>query len=179
MIYVIGCWKRLKIDAKKEADNNRRAAHITGGGPAPLSLNPSTQVVLSVLGDSIEPLPNPDDPPSPLMVTYENIESLTSTNEHSNSAIFSPVVISDVAVRENVNVADDPPPPKRQRINSLEKAQIQLIEEGIKTEKMKQDTENIKQDTERKKQEAEQLNIELLRLRKLKLLQELKLLENN
>ncbi|XP_023233224.1 uncharacterized protein LOC111632939 [Centruroides sculpturatus] len=162
-----GCWKRLKIDAKKEADNNRYAAHITGGGPALSSLNPATQVVSSVLGDGIEPLSNPDDPPSPLIIKCENnTEILTATNECSNSGLFSPVMVSDAAVKKNMEVADDPSSTKGKLINSsLEKVQI-LLMESIKTEKMKQDTE-------KKKQEAEQLRIEVLKLKKLKLLKEL------
>ncbi|XP_023234744.1 uncharacterized protein LOC111634247 [Centruroides sculpturatus] len=65
--------------------------------------------------------------------------------------------INDADVREDMEVADDPSPPKRRCINSIEKAQIQLVEESIKTKKLK---------------------IEVLKLKKLKLLQELKLSEN-
>lgn len=51
-----GCWKRLKIQSKKEHDTQRRESRKTGGGKAPASPSQVCKVVADVIPASVNPL---------------------------------------------------------------------------------------------------------------------------
>ena len=61
MNQIQGCWKQLKIQTKKEHDNQRRESRKTGGGKAPTSPSQVCKVVASVLKASVHPLENEFD----------------------------------------------------------------------------------------------------------------------
>ena len=51
-----GCWKRLKLQSKKEHDLHRREAKKTGGGKAPASPSEVSKLVADALPASVNPL---------------------------------------------------------------------------------------------------------------------------
>ena len=51
-----GCWKRLKLQSKKEHDLHRREAKKTGGGKAPASPSEVSKLVADALSASVNPL---------------------------------------------------------------------------------------------------------------------------
>ena len=51
-----GCWRRLKLQSKKEHDLHRREARKTGGGKAPASPSEVSKLVADVLPASVNPL---------------------------------------------------------------------------------------------------------------------------
>ena len=51
-----GCWKRLKLQSKKEHDLHRREAKKTGGGKAPASPSEVSKLVADTLPASVNPL---------------------------------------------------------------------------------------------------------------------------
>ena len=51
-----GCWRRLKLQSKKEHDLHRRETRKTGGGKAPASPSEVSKLVADVLPASINPL---------------------------------------------------------------------------------------------------------------------------
>ena len=61
MNQIQGCWKRLKIQTKKEHDNQGRESRKTGGGKAPASPSQVCEVVASVIPASVHPLENEFD----------------------------------------------------------------------------------------------------------------------
>ena len=56
-----GCWRRLKIQTKKEFDTHRRESRKTGGGKAPMSPSQVCKVVADVIPTSVNPLHNEFD----------------------------------------------------------------------------------------------------------------------
>ena len=50
------CWKRLKLQSKKEHDLHRREAKETGGGKAPASPSEVSKLVADELPASVNPL---------------------------------------------------------------------------------------------------------------------------
>ena len=51
-----GCWRRLKLQSKKENDLQRREARKTGGGKAPGSPSEVSKLVADVIPASVNPL---------------------------------------------------------------------------------------------------------------------------
>ena len=51
-----GCWRRLKLQSKKEHDLHRREARKTGGGKVPASPREVNKLVADVLPASVNPL---------------------------------------------------------------------------------------------------------------------------
>ena len=51
-----GCWRRLKLQSKKEPDLHRREARKTGGGRAPASPSGLSKLVADVIPTSVNPL---------------------------------------------------------------------------------------------------------------------------
>lgn len=51
-----GCWRRLKLQSKKEHDLHRRETRKTGGGKAPASPSEVSKLVADVLPASVNPL---------------------------------------------------------------------------------------------------------------------------
>ena len=51
-----GCWRRLKLQSKKEHDLQRREARKTGGGKAPASPSEVSKLVADVLPASVNSL---------------------------------------------------------------------------------------------------------------------------
>ena len=51
-----GCWRRLKLQSKKEHDLHRRETRKTGEGKAPASPNEVSKLVADVLPASVNPL---------------------------------------------------------------------------------------------------------------------------
>ena len=51
-----GCWKRLKLQSKKELDLHRRETKKTGGGKAPASPSKVSKLVADALTASVNPL---------------------------------------------------------------------------------------------------------------------------
>ena len=51
-----GCWRRLKLQSKKEHDFHRRETKKTGGGKAPSSPSEVSELVADVLPASVNPL---------------------------------------------------------------------------------------------------------------------------
>ena len=51
-----GCWRRLKLQSKKEHDLHRRATRKTGGGKVPASPREVSKLVADVLPASVNPL---------------------------------------------------------------------------------------------------------------------------
>ncbi|KAK2567420.1 Myb/SANT-like DNA-binding domain-containing protein 3 [Acropora cervicornis] len=51
-----GCWKRLKLQSKKEHDLHRREAKKSGGGGAPASPSEVSKLVADALPASVNPL---------------------------------------------------------------------------------------------------------------------------
>ena len=62
MNQIQGCWRRLKLQSKKEHDLQRRESRKTGGGKAPASPSQVCNLVADVIPASINPLaPEFDD----------------------------------------------------------------------------------------------------------------------
>ena len=72
-----GCWKRMKLQTKKEFDEQRRESKKTGGGKAPASPNAISKLVADVIPASVNPLENQFDDDSV---------------EHAASAVNSSVI---------------------------------------------------------------------------------------
>ena len=53
-----GCWKRVKLQTKKEFDEQRRESKKTGGGKAPTSPNGISKLVADLIPASVNPLEN-------------------------------------------------------------------------------------------------------------------------
>ena len=51
-----GCWRRLKLQSKKEHELHRREARKTGGGRAPASPSEVSKLVVDVIPASVNPL---------------------------------------------------------------------------------------------------------------------------
>ena len=51
-----GCWRRLKLQSKKERDLHRREARKTGGGKAPAYPSEASKLVVDVLPAFVNPL---------------------------------------------------------------------------------------------------------------------------
>lgn len=56
MNQIQGCWRRLKLQSKKEHDLQRRESRKTGGGKAPASPSQVCKLVVDVIPASINPL---------------------------------------------------------------------------------------------------------------------------
>ena len=56
MNQIQGCWRRLKMQSKKEHDLQRRESRKTGGGKAPASPSQVCKLVADVIPASINPL---------------------------------------------------------------------------------------------------------------------------
>lgn len=166
----------MKIEAKKEADSRRRSANLTGGGPPPTSLSNSTETVLALLGNSIQPLENPDDPPSPLgSVAEVNADLNTSvcsnleTPECQQADVFNPEISSDALFGGDADDQvrlEEQLPNQQQKTNKRKKKsqdqeqcdlQCQLLREAIKTEKLRQEAEKCRAEAERCRAEREKL----------------------
>ena len=52
------CWKRMKLQTKKEFDEQRRESKETGGGKAPASTNAISKLVAEVIPASVNPMEN-------------------------------------------------------------------------------------------------------------------------
>ena len=56
MNHIQGCWRRLKLQSKKEHDLQHREARKTGGGKAPASPSEISKLVADVIPASVNPL---------------------------------------------------------------------------------------------------------------------------
>lgn len=140
----------MKVDAKKEADSIRRAANLTGGGPPPIPTSVSTSAAISVLGDSINPIENIDDPPSPFNNDHTQEPDLSTSScyllpasKEQQIGICNISLPSD-DTSDNRQMETLNPTRKRKRLDaSIQEAQLQLIKEAIKTEKNKQELNRL------------------------------------
>ena len=76
-----GCWKRMKLQTKKEFDEQRRESKKTGGGKAPASPNVISKLVADVIPASVNPVENEfDDDSVVLAASAVNSSVIDDTN---------------------------------------------------------------------------------------------------
>lgn len=76
-----GCWRRLKIQTKKEFDTHRRESRKTGGGKAPMSPSQVCKVVADVIPTSVNPLHNEFDDDALVVLSENVVKTQGVTNE--------------------------------------------------------------------------------------------------
>jgi len=77
-----GCWKCMKLQTKKEFDEQRRESKKTGGGKAPASPNVISKLVADVIPASVNPVENEfDDDSVELAASAVNSSVIDDTDE--------------------------------------------------------------------------------------------------
>ncbi|KAJ7378909.1 hypothetical protein OS493_019603 [Desmophyllum pertusum] len=124
-----GCWKRLKIQSKKEHDMQRRESRKTGGGKAPASPSQVCKVVADVIPASVNPLEQEfdDDAEGEPNSSRGKHQTDTSTYEVGPSAKFADVEVIASRKEEKVSKKEDSQRCKRKRSDSTEKDPFLLM----------------------------------------------------